>query len=199
MNLNLVFSRKYRGPEHYFSVCCMVLKKFSEIINYKPIFGQYNIFNKYKYFFFQSAFWSLFNHWQKSQSNQEQCSLCSSSPFFSWFAVHSRPAVALLFNIFSKVKRNWSFTDYFSRLFYFLWISFSKLGFEIMSSKKKETIYLSISLTNIPSWLWCLHNFVLPRWLFEPSEDWRKRNKVWGCVKVEVEVKIKIQYIKNCV
>ena len=25
MNLNLVFSRKYRWPEHYFSVCCMGL------------------------------------------------------------------------------------------------------------------------------------------------------------------------------
>ena len=121
MNLNLVFSRKYRGPEHYFSVCCMVFKKFSEIINYKPIFGQYNIFNKYKYFFFQSAFWSLFNHRQKSQSNQEQCSLRSSSPFFSWFAVHSRRGVAVLFNIFSKVKRNRSFTAHISRLCYFLW------------------------------------------------------------------------------
>ena len=61
----------------------MVLRKFSEITNNKPIFSQYNIFYNYKYLFFQSAFWSLFNHRQKSQSNQEQCSLCCSSPCFS--------------------------------------------------------------------------------------------------------------------
>ena len=60
----------------------MVLKKFSEITNNKPIFSQYNIFYNYEYFFFQSAFWSLFNHRQRSQSNQEQCSLCCSSPCF---------------------------------------------------------------------------------------------------------------------
>ena len=43
----------------------MVLRKFSEITNNKPIFSQYNIFYKYKYFFFQSSFWSLFNHCEK--------------------------------------------------------------------------------------------------------------------------------------
>ena len=34
----------------------MVLKKFSEITNNKPIFSQCNIFYNYEYFFFQSAF-----------------------------------------------------------------------------------------------------------------------------------------------
>ena len=61
---------------------CMVFRKFSEITKNKPIFSQYNIFYNYKYFFFQSAFWSLFNHCQKTQSNQEQCSMCCSSPCF---------------------------------------------------------------------------------------------------------------------
>ena len=60
----------------------MVFRKFSEITNNNPIFSQYNIFYNYEYFFFQSAFWSLFNHRQRSQSNQEQCSLCCSSPCF---------------------------------------------------------------------------------------------------------------------
>ena len=60
----------------------MVFRKFSEITNNKPIFSQYNIFYNYEYFFFQSAFWSLFNHCQRSQSNQEQCSMCCSSPCF---------------------------------------------------------------------------------------------------------------------
>ena len=54
----------------------MVLRKYSEIINNKPNFTQYNIFYNFEYFFFQSAFWSLFNHHQGSQSNQKQCSLC---------------------------------------------------------------------------------------------------------------------------
>ena len=60
----------------------MVFRKFSEITKNKPIFSQYNIFYNYKYFFFQSAFWSLFNHCQRSQSNQEQYSLYCSSPCF---------------------------------------------------------------------------------------------------------------------
>ena len=51
----------------------MVFREFSEIF-------QYNIFSNHEYFFFQSAFWSLFNHSQRSQSNQEQCSLCCSLP-----------------------------------------------------------------------------------------------------------------------
>ena len=59
----------------------MVLRKFSEITNNKPIFRQYNIFHNYEYFSFQSAFWSFFNHRQRSQSNQEQGSLCCSSLF----------------------------------------------------------------------------------------------------------------------
>ena len=60
----------------------MVFRKLSEITKNKPIFSQYNIFYNYEYFFFQSAFWSLFNHRQRSQSNQEQCSMCCSSPCF---------------------------------------------------------------------------------------------------------------------
>ena len=34
----------------------MVLRKFSEIANNKPIFSQNNIFYNYEYIFFQSAF-----------------------------------------------------------------------------------------------------------------------------------------------
>ena len=79
----------------------MVLRKFSEITNNKPIFSQYNIFDNYDYIFFQSAFGFLFNHRQKSQSNQEQRGLPCSSPCFCLVAVHSLRAVAMLFNIFS--------------------------------------------------------------------------------------------------
>ena len=53
----------------------MVLKKFSEIINNKPIFSQCNVFYNYEYFFFQSVLLSPFNDHQRSQSNQEQCTM----------------------------------------------------------------------------------------------------------------------------
>ena len=64
-----------------------------------------------------------------------------------------------------------------------------------MSSKKNETIYLSISILNIPSWFSYLHDLVLPRVLFEPDSDWRKTSK--GCVEKVVETKLSIQDIKN--
>ena len=60
----------------------MMIRKIIELTNNKPIFSQYNIFYKYKYLFFQSVFSSLFNHRQKSQSNQEGCKPCCSSPCF---------------------------------------------------------------------------------------------------------------------
>ena len=70
----------------------MVLRKFSEITNNKPIFSQYNIFYNYEYLFFQSAFWSLFNHHRRSQSNQKQCSLYCCPPCFRvLLCTHYRP------------------------------------------------------------------------------------------------------------
>ena len=60
----------------------MVLRKISEITSNKLIFSQYNTFYNCEYFFLQSAFWPLLNHGKKSQSNQEQCSLCCSSSCF---------------------------------------------------------------------------------------------------------------------
>ena len=63
-----------------------------------------------------------------------------------------------------------------------------------MSLKKKGPIYLAILL---PSWLWCLHDLVLSRLLFEPAPNCRKTNKGWVCVKKVVETKLNVQYIKN--
>ena len=59
----------------------MVLRKFSENTNNRPIFSQCNIFYNYEYVFFQSAFWSLFNQRQRSKSNQVKFSLCCGSAF----------------------------------------------------------------------------------------------------------------------
>ena len=60
----------------------MVLRKISEITSNKLIFSQCNTFYNCEYFFLQSAFWPLLNHGKRSQSNQEQCSLCCSSSCF---------------------------------------------------------------------------------------------------------------------
>ena len=70
----------------------MAFRKFSEITKNKPIFSQHNIFYNYEYFFFQFAFWSLFSHRQRSQSNQEQCSLrCRSTCFCVLLCTHYGP------------------------------------------------------------------------------------------------------------
>ena len=81
----------------------MVLRKFSEITN-KPIFSQYNIFYNYEYFFFQSAFWSLFNHGQKSQWNQQQCSLCCNSPCFPFLLCTHYGPLQCFSRYFRKLK-----------------------------------------------------------------------------------------------
>ena len=80
MLTNFTLDRKHRWREHYFFR--MVLWKFSEITNNKAIFSQCSIFYNYEYLFFQSTFWSVFNHHQRSQSNQKQCSLCCGLPCF---------------------------------------------------------------------------------------------------------------------
>ena len=105
---------------------CMVHRKLSEITNKKPIFSQYNFFYNYEYFFFQSAFWSLFNYRQRSQSNQKQCSLCCSSPcFLVLLPTHYGPLHA--FQHIFVIKRNRSFTSHISRLCYFLWLCSSQV------------------------------------------------------------------------
>ena len=84
----------------------MVLRKLSEITNNKPIFSQYNIFYNYEYFFFQSAFWSLFSHRQRSQSNQEQCSLCCSSPCFGVLLCTHYGPLQCFSKYFRKLKKS---------------------------------------------------------------------------------------------
>ena len=74
----------------------MALRICMENTNNKLSFSRYNIFHRSKYFFFRSVFWSLFNYRQKSQSDQEQCSLCYSSRCF-----RSLRAVAMLVNSFT--------------------------------------------------------------------------------------------------
>ena len=57
---------------------CMVLRKFLEITNNKPNFSQCNI--NVSFFNLRFDLFSIIA--KKSQSNQEQCSVCCSSPCF---------------------------------------------------------------------------------------------------------------------
>ena len=102
----------------------MVLRIFLEITNNKPIFSQYNIFYNYEYFFFQSAFWSLFNHHQRSQSNQEQCSLCCNSPCFLVLLCTQYGPLQCFSTYFRKLKEIEVLRPIFPELLkcYFLWL-----------------------------------------------------------------------------
>ena len=82
----------------------ILLRKFSQITNNKPTFSHCSIFYNYEYFFFQSAFWSLFNHRQRSQSNQEQCSLCCSSPCFRILLYTHYGPLQCFWTYFCKLK-----------------------------------------------------------------------------------------------
>ena len=75
MNLTLVFCRKYRWPEHYFSVWC--LGSSQKLLTTNQFLVSTIFFTIMNISFFSLRF-DLFS----SQSNQEQCSLCCSSPCF---------------------------------------------------------------------------------------------------------------------
>ena len=106
----------------------MVLRKFSEITNNKPILSQYNIFYNYEYFFFQSMFWYLFNHRKRSQSNEEQCSLCCFSPCFL-VLLCTHYGTLLCFSTYScKLKEIGVLRHTFPDC-YFLWLWFNNYYF----------------------------------------------------------------------
>ena len=108
----------------------MVLKKSSETTNNQ--FSVSKIFFTI-YFFLQSAFWSLFNHCQRSQSNQKQCSLCCSSPcFLVLLCTHCRPlqCFSTYFRKLKEIRILWPiFSD-----FYFLWLWLQRLAFLVNNS-----------------------------------------------------------------
>ena len=97
---------------------CMVLRKFSEITNNKLIFSQYNIFCKYKYFFFQYSFWSLFNHCEKVNQIRNYVVLCCSSPCFRvLLCTHYGP---LPVHIFGHKKKSEFYGPYFQTMLFFV-------------------------------------------------------------------------------
>ena len=114
MNLTLVSCTKHRYPEHYFSVGS--LGNSQKLLAANQFLVSAIFFTIMIFFFFQSAFWPLFNHRQRSQSNQEQCSPCCNSPcFFVLLCTHCRLLQCISTN-FRELKESgvlWSiFPDY---------------------------------------------------------------------------------------
>ena len=92
-----------------------VLSKFIENTYKKLIKKKITFLTKISFLSFM-FFLSLFNHRQRSQSNQDMFYLA----MFSYFAVHSLQAVAMFISMFSEIKENQSFTPQVPRLCYFL-------------------------------------------------------------------------------
>ena len=119
---------------------CMVLRKFPKITNDKPIFTQHNIFYNYEYFFVQSAFWSLFNHHQRSKSNQKQCSLCcGSSCFHVLLCTHCGP-LQCFSTYFRKLKEN----RVLRPICFFLWLWFITSLKKLRNYKRKLFLCLPL-------------------------------------------------------
>ena len=76
----MVFSRKYRWPEHYFSVWC--LGNSQKLLTTNQFLVSTILFTNINISFFNLRFDRFSIIAKKSQSNQEQCSLCCSSPCF---------------------------------------------------------------------------------------------------------------------
>ena len=128
----------------------MVFRKFSEITKNKPIFSQYNIFYNYKYFFFQSAFWSLFNHRQRSQLNQGQRSMCCSSPCFLVLLCTHYGSLQCFSTYFLKLKEIGVLRSIFAD--YFISCDYDKINpkcyWYILKSflnNKKNSVYTSFN------------------------------------------------------
>ena len=132
MDLTLAFSRKCRWPEHSFSVWSLGNSQNLLTTNQFIFSSQYNIFYNYEYLLFQAAFWSLFNHRPRIQSNQEQFSVCCSLPCFlvlmythygplQCFSTHCRKLkeIRLLLPIFPNyvISCNYDFNFHFVQSF----------------------------------------------------------------------------------
>ena len=139
----------------------MVFRKFSEITKNKPIFSQYNIFYNYEYFFFQSGFRSLFNHHQRSQSNQKQCNLCCGSPCFrvllcthygplQWFSTYFRKLkqIGVLRPIFPDYVFSCNYDQTYQNFLKISWINRSLHTLKIFFPNNK-LVSTKVSMHNI--------------------------------------------------
>ena len=88
----------------------LVLRKFSEITNTKPIFSQYNTFYKYKIFFFNLQFdcFSIITK-KVNQIRNNAYSLCCSSPYFRVLLCTHYGLLQCFSTYFRKLKKKSEF------------------------------------------------------------------------------------------
>ena len=137
MNLIVVFSRKYRWPEHYFSVWSLVNSQKLLETNYFLIS---TIFFTIMNISFFSLRFDLFSIIAKEVNQIRDNVICVVAQVFSCFNVHSLWVVAMLFNIISWIKKNRSFTALISRLCYFLWLCLFLKNTQMKVNKKPHKL-----------------------------------------------------------
>ena len=98
MNLTLVFSRKYRWPEHYFSVWCL---GSSEKLLTTNQFLVSTIFFTIMNISFLNLRFDFFSIIAKEVNQVPNNVVCGTMNKEQCFTVHLLRAVAMLFNIFS--------------------------------------------------------------------------------------------------
>ena len=135
--------------------------------------GIYNIPYNYEYFLFQSAFSSLFNHRQISQSNREQCRLCCSSPCFRVLLCTHYGPLQCFSTYFRKLKETGVLQSIFPD--YFLWLCSKELWNCISCIIRMWLLFCSIRVYISPHFL----PFLLRNYSFLPNRR-VARNKRGG-------------------
>ena len=114
MNLTLVFIRKYRLPEHFFSIWCS--RNSQKLLTTNHFLVATILFTNINIPFFNLRFDRFSIIAKKCQSNQKQCNLCFSSPCFCvLLCTHYGPLqrFSTYFRKLKEIRVLWSiFPDY---------------------------------------------------------------------------------------
>ena len=128
----------------------MVFRKFSELLKTNQFLVSAIFFPIMDIFFFQSAFWSLFNHRQRSESNREQCSMCCGSPCFLVLLCTHYGSLQCFSTYFLKLKEIGVLRSIFAD--YFISCDYDKINpkcyWYILKSflnNKKNSVYTSFN------------------------------------------------------
>ena len=118
----------------------MVLRKFSEITSNKSIFSQYNIFYKYKYFFFQSCF-DLFSIIAKKVDQIRSNVVCVVARLvFVFYCALTTGRYNVFQHIFGNNKKSEIYGRYFqTMLFLVTMILLSRLKFKFDGKENSAT------------------------------------------------------------
>ena len=139
VNLALVFSRKYKWPEHYFSMQCS--GNSWNILTTKQFFVSTIFFTNKNISFFNLCFdlFTIIN--KKSMSNQEQCSLCCSLPYFRVLLCTHYELLQCILTYCHKSKEIRVLQPIFQTMLILvtmIWINFVKNGNMIILEEKNK-------------------------------------------------------------